>query len=126
MVFVVASVAGTAATAVLGVFVLCLAYFLGTVFYVKTMIRERHNPTYRRWSISYHLFAVAIAGWLSPWAVALFAWLLVRAALLPRRGLTPKRVGLVEIANCVLLLACTAYRARLTRAVISGRRRPAG
>ncbi|WP_426503456.1 hypothetical protein ACPPVO_38315 [Dactylosporangium sp. McL0621] len=45
---------------------------------------------------------------LSPtwWAAPLFAWLLVRAAVLPGRGWPPKRVGLVEIANCALLLAC--------------------
>ena len=45
IVFVVATVAGTRPAAVLGVFVLCLAYFGGTVLYVKTMIRERGNPT---------------------------------------------------------------------------------
>jgi hypothetical protein len=108
MVFVVATVAGTRPTAVLDAFALCLAYVLGTVFYVKTMIRERHNPAYRRWSVGYHLLALAAVAWLSPWAVALFAWLLLRATLLPGRGWSPKRVGLVETANCVLLLACVA------------------
>lgn len=108
MVFVVATVAGTRPAAVLDVFALCLAYFLGTVCYVKTMIRERGNPAYRRWCIGYHVLALAAVGWLSPWAAALFAWLLLRAALLPRLGWAPKRVGLVEMANCVLLLACVA------------------
>jgi len=108
MVLVVAAVAGTRPAAVLDVFVICLAYFLGTVFYVKTMIRERGNATYRRWSIGYHLLALAVAGWLGLWTGALFGWLLVRAVLLPGRGWSPKRVGLVEIANCVLLLACAA------------------
>jgi hypothetical protein len=108
MVFVVATVAGTRPAAVAGAFVLCLAYFLGTVFYVKTMIRERDNPAYRRWSVGYHLVALAAVAWLSPWAAALFAWLLLRAALLPGRGWSPKRVGLVEMANCGLLLACVA------------------
>lgn len=106
MVLVVATVAGTPPSAVLDVFVLCLAYFLGTVLHVKAMIRERDNPTYRRLSISYHLLALAAASWLSPWATALFGWLLIRAAVLPGRGWSPRRVGLVEMANCVLLLAC--------------------
>jgi hypothetical protein len=92
----------------LRVFVLCLAYFAGTVFYVKTMIRERGNATYRHWSIAYHVVAVAVAAWVSPWAAALFCWLLLRAALLPGRGLSPKRTGLVEMANCVLLIGCAA------------------
>ncbi len=108
MVFVVATVAGARPTGVLDVFALCLAYFLGTVLYVKTMIRERGNPAYRRWSVGYHLLALAVVGWLSPWAAALFAWLLLRATLLPVRGWTPKRVGLIEMANCVLLLALVA------------------
>jgi hypothetical protein len=108
MVFVVGTVADTSPAAVLVVFVLCLAYFLGTVFYVKTMIRERDNRAYRRWSIGYHLLALAVTVPLDPWAAILFTWLLLRAALLPGRGWRPKWVGLVEIANCVLLLVASA------------------
>jgi hypothetical protein len=108
MVLVVATVAGTAPARVLAVFGLCVAYFAGTVFYVKTMIRERGNPAYRRWSIGYHLLAFAVACCLGPWIAALFGWLLVRAAVLPGRDWHPKRVGVVEIANCLVLLACTA------------------
>jgi hypothetical protein len=108
VVLVVGTVAGAPAGAVLPVFVLCLAYFGGTVLYVKTMIRERGSRAYRRWSIGAHVLALAVAGWLGGWAAALFALLLVRAAVLPGRGWTPKRVGLLEIANSVLLLAVCA------------------
>lgn len=106
MVFVVATIAGTPPSAVLVPFLLCTAYFVGTVPYVKTMIRERGNRAYLRWSIGYHAVALAVAAYLSPWAGVLFAWFLLRAALLPRRGLTPKQVGMIEIAGSVLLLAC--------------------
>jgi YwiC-like protein len=105
---VVATVAGKPAATALPVFVLCLAYFAGTVFYVKTMIRERGNRTYRAWSAGYHLIALAAAAWVSPWAAGLFAWLLARAIVLPRLRWSPKRVGVVEIANCVALLAIAA------------------
>lgn len=108
MVFVVATVAAVAPRAVWGAFLACLAYFLGTVLYVKTMIRERDNVPFRRWSIGYHLLALAVTAWLSPWFAALFAWLAARSALFPRLRLAPLRVGLVELANCVLLLACVA------------------
>jgi hypothetical protein len=104
LVFVVATIAGARPATVVAVFTLCLAYFLGTVCYVKTIIRERGNPTYLRLSIGYHLVALAVAAWFGLMPVALFAWLLVRAALLPGRGWTPKRTGVVEIVNCVLLL----------------------
>lgn len=105
-----AAVAGTVTSRALVAFALCLPYFLGTVFYVKTMIRERGNPAYRRWSAGYHVLAFAAVAWLGPWPAALFAWLLVRAVLLPGRALTPKRVGLIELANCAVLLACVALR----------------
>jgi hypothetical protein len=105
---VVATVAATPLTTVIPAFTLCLAYFLGTVCYVKTMIRERGNTVFRRWSIGYHLVALVVAAWLSPWAAVLFAWLLTRAALLPGRDWSPKRVGLIEIANSLLLLLVVA------------------
>lgn len=90
-------------------FALCLGYLLGTVLFVKTMIRERGDRAYRRWSAGYHLVALAVAGWWAgPWAAAFFAWLLARAVLLPRLRLHPKQVGLVELANSALLLACIA------------------
>jgi len=107
IVLVVATIAGTPTAEVLAVYAVCLGYFGGTVLYVKTMIRERGNPAYRLWSAGYHLLALAAAAWLNPWAAALFAWLLVRAVLLPGSGLTPKHVGLIEVVNSALLLACT-------------------
>ena len=106
MVLIVATVAGAPLAAALGTFLLCLAYFGGTVLYVKTMIRERGNPIYRRWSVGYHAIAFAAVAWVSPWTAVLFGWLLARAALLPGRGWTPKRAGLLEIFSCVLLVAC--------------------
>lgn len=112
MVFVVATVAGARPAAVLGVFTLCLAYFPGTVYYVKTIIRERGNPRYLRLSIGYHVLALAAAAWFGLVPAALFAWLLARAAFLPGRGWTPKRTGMVEIVNCALLLLVTATALR--------------
>jgi hypothetical protein len=105
MVLVVATVHRTALSTAQPAFVLCLLYFLGTVLYVKTMIRERHSVAFRRWSAGYHLLALVVVGWLAPNSAALFAWLLVRSIVLPGRALTPKQVGLIEIANCAILLA---------------------
>jgi hypothetical protein len=80
------------------------------VLYVKTMIRERDNMTYRRWSVGYHATIFAIAAWVDPWTAVLFGWLLARAALLPGRGWSPKRAGLLEMASCALLLAYPVLR----------------
>lgn len=105
MVLLVAAVAGVGASAMTGVFAACALYFTGTAFYVKTMIRERHNPAYLRWSAGYHVAALGFSVWLGPALTGFFVWALIRSWALPRRRLTPKHVGLIEIGNCLLLLA---------------------
>ncbi len=91
------------------------AYFLGTVLYVKTMIRERGRAGYLRASVAYHLAGVAAAaglvatGWQSAWLVVLWLVLAVRAwfgpAMHRRRGrpVRPAVVGVGEIVASVLL-----------------------
>ncbi|GAB1640808.1 YwiC-like family protein [Krasilnikovia sp. MM14-A1259] len=103
MVFVAATIAGVAPGDVALPFVAVLLYFTGTVFYVKTMIRERGNATFYRVSVGYHLVAAAVLAWVAPPLGLLFALLAARAWALPPRGLRPLQVGLVEIAACVLL-----------------------
>jgi hypothetical protein len=104
MVFVVATAAGTSPGQVVEAFLAVLAYFTGTVLYVKTMIRERGSAAYRRLSVGFHVLALAGAALLGLPLAILFALLLARAWLLPGRGLRPARVGVMEIAGCVLLL----------------------
>jgi hypothetical protein len=105
IVFVAAAIADVPIRSMVEVFFAVLAYFTGTVLYVKTMIRERDNVAYRRASIAYHVLALGAAAWLSLPLAAVFALLLARAWALPGRRLSPKHVGLLEIANCVLLYA---------------------
>ncbi len=104
----VALVAGVPLRRTVPAFVVVVAYLAGTVLYVKTMIRERGNPVYRRWSIGYHAGALAAVCWYGPWVTALFAWLLLRSWLLPSRPLRPALVGALEAVNALLLLAVTA------------------
>ncbi|MFI1679613.1 YwiC-like family protein [Streptomyces sp. NPDC020607] len=82
----------------------CLLFFAGTVPYVKTMIRERDSRAYYRASVTYHALAVPVAYVLSPWLAVLFAAYLVRAAVLPGKGLRVPVVGAVEVMGAVLLL----------------------
>ncbi|HEX6246664.1 MAG TPA: YwiC-like family protein [Nocardioidaceae bacterium] len=80
-------------------------YFVGTLFYVKTMIRERESRAHYRLSVAYHLAVTVAMAWVSWWLVGLFAVLAVRAAVLPGRGLTPKQVGIGEIlANVAVVV----------------------
>jgi hypothetical protein len=97
-----------------------VAYFAGTVLYVKTMIRERGNPRMYRASVGYHA-AVAVLALLPALAapsfpqpldrgaavalVVLMVLLAVRAAVVPRRWptATPKAIGIGEIGVSVAL-----------------------
>jgi hypothetical protein len=91
------------------------AYFLGTVLYVKTMIRERGRTGYVWGSVAYHLAGVLVAGWLvatgwqTGWLVAVWLLLVARAVLGPavnrrrERPLRPVVVGVGEIVASVVL-----------------------
>jgi hypothetical protein len=108
MVFVVAAVADVPPGQVLAPFLVVLLYFTGTVLYVKTMIRERGSAAYRHASVGFHAAALLVAAVLGPVPAAVFVLLLARAWLLPTRPLTPKQVGLTEIAASALVLTATA------------------
>ncbi|MFG1779906.1 YwiC-like family protein [Micromonospora sp. NPDC049051] len=103
---VVATVAGMPWTSVAGVTVVVLGYLVGSVLHVKTMIRERDNVRYRWVSWAYHVVAaVAALLWASVPVAVVFALLLARALLLAGRRVAPVRVGLVETACALLVLA---------------------
>lgn len=86
------------------VMVVITAYFIGTIFHVKALIRERNNPKSTPRSLAYHAVlgvgvAVAILlGWLGWGWAAWAAALIVRAWWLPRERRRPMQIGLVEIA----------------------------
>ncbi len=92
------------------------AYFFGTVLYVKTNIRERGSRPFLIASIGWHAAAsvataaVARAGLLPWWWVGLFVLTTLRAAYVPSRGWTPRRIGLIEAGLCVAILACHLVR----------------
>lgn len=79
------------------------AYFAGTVFYVKSAIRERGNTGFLRLSVVVHLLTTLAMGWVSWWLVPVFALLTLRAAVLPRRALTPRRIGVIEVVATVIV-----------------------
>jgi hypothetical protein len=78
-------------------------YFAGTVFYVKSAIRERRNPGFLQVSVAAHALAAAVLALLSWWLFLVFAALAVRAAGVPRLGWSPKRIGVVEIVSTIVV-----------------------
>lgn len=81
------------------------AYFCGTVFYVKTLIRERGSERHYWLSVGFHgvatLALIPAGGALT----ALFALLTVRAAIAPAFPVTPKQAGIGEIVATVAVAA---------------------
>lgn len=89
--------------------------FSGTIFFVKTMIRERGNPFYLKVSIIYHIVALALTiaiatqlGWLPGLLLIIsMAAALARAILVPwsadhGKKWSPKRVGQLELPMLLL------------------------
>ena len=88
-------------------FVVSWLAFCGAVLHVKSTIRERDDPRYRRASIAFHAVAALIAGVLDPWLLIPFGFLLGRAVAVPQHGWRPARIGAVEIVGSVLVLVVT-------------------
>ncbi len=109
IVFVAYSVGGgdswTLATELFG---LSILYFTGTIFYVKTIIREKNNVAFYRFSIGYHLVSIVVAAILFPPGILIPLFLLLlRAIWFPRTKITVKKSGMLEIAFS-LIMAITA------------------
>lgn len=89
-------------------FALNALYFIGTIFYVKTIIRERNNIRYYWYSVGYHAAIAVLGAFIFPPLFLLpLAVLLIRAVWAPRTGITAKKSGMFEIAWSVLV-TCTA------------------
>ncbi|RCX23850.1 YwiC-like protein [Fontibacillus phaseoli] len=85
-------------------FILSILYFTGTIFYVKTIIREKNNAVFFRFSIGYHLASLVIAALLFPPGILIpLLILLVRAIWIPKTKTTVKQSGMMEIAFSVLV-----------------------
>lgn len=86
-------------------FMISILYFVGTAFYVKTIIREKNNKRFYYYSVGYHLTLVILSIWLLPWIIAVASvFLLLRSCWFPRRGITVKQSGIMEIVFSVITL----------------------
>lgn len=101
---VLATISGIPLGEVVPAFLTLMLYLVGTVLYVKTMIRERGDRRYRHLSIGFHAVALIVAIWLDPLLIPVFLLLLTRAVVLPTRQLRPARVGVIEIVCSLLVL----------------------
>ncbi|RXT05790.1 YwiC-like family protein [Ammoniphilus sp. CFH 90114] len=82
-----------------------MLFFIGSTFYVKTMIRERNNAVYRWVSWGYHLLLLA-GCWLVglPLLALAYAPSAVRAIGLYGKNVSAVKVGVLEIANSIYFM----------------------
>ncbi|MFL9651936.1 YwiC-like family protein [Exiguobacterium chiriqhucha] len=91
-------------------FALPYLYFLGSIFFVKTMIREKKSRFYRNVSWGYHVLLVAIFvvfGY--PLLALAYMPSLVRAIAFYGKKIPIMKIGIVEIANSVFVLGCLSW-----------------
>lgn len=89
-------------------FVLSFIYFLGTVFYVKTMIREKKIKTYYIMSVAYHSISLVFIGVvLSPILIFPLFILLIRAIVYPKMKISIMQVGVSEIVFSIIFTITT-------------------
>lgn len=81
-------------------------YFVGSTFYVKSVLRERKNPLYLKISIGFHLACLLLFGVLQQYSLSLaFLLLLCRAFYVPLKKFSTKQIGLIEMAISLIFFA---------------------
>ncbi|MEI5909318.1 YwiC-like family protein [Bacillus spongiae] len=85
--------------------ILSFLFFLGSTFYVKTMIREKKNPKYKWYSWGYHAL-IPILLLITGNGLFLIAYIpsVLRAFLFYGKKMSIKKVGILEIENSVFFL----------------------
>ncbi|MBD7917692.1 YwiC-like family protein [Cellulomonas sp. Sa3CUA2] len=81
------------------------AYFLGTVPYVKSLIRERDDPRVRQVSVAYHVLVATLLAVVHPLLGVVGVLLAARAAVVPRRwpGARPAVIGAGEVVATLVV-----------------------
>jgi hypothetical protein len=85
------------------IFSASILFFIGSTFFVKSMIREKKNVNFKWISWGFHLFVPLLWLTLGEWVVAIaFLPSLIRAIIFYGKPLSPKQIGIYEIVNSAL------------------------
>jgi hypothetical protein len=104
-------VSGTIHTGLILVFICSTLFFLGSTFYVKSMIRERKNSHFKWISWIYHLIVVMVWLVLGEWYILLaFMPSFLRSIVFYGRPLSAKQVGIYEIVNSMIFFLFVLLR----------------
>lgn len=102
-------------TMALWVAMLCILYFLGSVFFVKSVFRERKNTRWLNASKGYHLLLVIVLALLEPWFVPAYVFSAIRTFVWGGKTLQPLKVGIIEIVGSLLFLILSIVSFTVTR-----------
>ncbi|ASB89083.1 YwiC-like family protein [Bacillus sonorensis] len=93
------------------IFIQSILFFVGSAFYVKSMIREKKNKRFQYYSWSYHLILPFLSlAFGAGWAIIGFIPSSLRAWLLYGRKLPVKKIGIFELLNaCCFMLAMGVF-----------------
>lgn len=94
----------------LELFMFCFLFFIGSTFYVKTMIREKNNPVYKWLSWGYHLLLI-IGLIYAHYPLFVLAYIpsVIRAFYLYGKSLPIKKIGASEFVNAVYFFAAMIF-----------------
>lgn len=94
----------------LQLFGLSFLYFLGTIFYVKTMIREKNNIRYKYFSWGYHLGLIPFFFVIqSPMLLIAYLPCIIRAIVLYGKNLAIIKIGILESANSIFFFLAVIF-----------------
>ncbi|MBT2689020.1 YwiC-like family protein [Bacillus sp. ISL-47] len=87
----------------LTVFAASILFFAGSTFYVKSMIREKKNLSFRWISWIYHAAVPLVWLMMGEWIIAVsFLPSLYRSIAFYGKAFSPKKIGIFEIANAAI------------------------
>jgi hypothetical protein len=85
-----------------------LLYFMGTVFFVKSVFRERKSKRWVAYAQVYHVILLLIPWVLgNPWMGCVYLFATVRTFALAGKVIRPMKVGIIEIIGAVQFLILT-------------------
>ncbi|MBP2241146.1 hypothetical protein J2Z40_001708 [Cytobacillus eiseniae] len=92
------------------VFITSILFFAGCTFFVKTMIREKKNPIFKWISWGFHIAVPLVSFVLGEWLIAIaFIPSLFRAFYFYGKGMTMKKLGILEIVNSVFFFVIMVF-----------------
>lgn len=80
-------------------------FFVGSTFFVKTLIREKRNPAFRWISWGYHFALILLFLFIEPLFAIAYVPSAIRAVWLYGKQLKPMQIGVAEIVNSAFFLS---------------------